>query len=356
MQCPACSKPLPELEIPPEVEKTIEEEMAKANEPPEGELDHEAAEAMLEEPASKETMVWRERLAQSFQAANVSNIAGVDAAEELRLQKENSTLENFVEAILERFSVVNLEKFEEYFKLVSGVGRYSILVAGLLFMARSVLLAMNNNSPDEILYGVLGLISTMVLYYVAAKFPRVALLEIRKRELMINSREIPFSFGFACIGGAVGSALAGAYFGITSKNVFLVVAFLAPAVAGAHAGVLFLSPSVLNTRISRASATAGETGLGLIGYVIRVMLLLSGLFLAAIPILALALLYSLFAQSFSLGVFQVCAAIIYIALWPLASYLLYLFYRIVLDFYRVVFGISQDLVLMANEKSSSNDN
>jgi hypothetical protein len=138
--------------------------------------------------------------------------------------------------------------------------------------------------------------------------------------------------------------------------VFLVVAFLAPAVAGAHAGVLFLSPSVLNTRISRASATAGETGLGLIGYVIRVMLLLSGLFLAAIPILALALLYSLFAQSFSLGVFQVCAAIIYIALWPLASYLLYLFYRIVLDFYRVVFGISQDLVLMANEKSSSNDN
>jgi hypothetical protein len=130
-----------------------------------------------------------------------------------------------------------------------------------------------------------------------------------------------------------------------------VVEYIAPAVALAHAGILFLSPQVLNTRVSRASATAGETGLGLIGYLIRVMLLLSGLFLAVIPIMALALLYALFAQHPTAVFNSIFEAVALVALWPLASYILYLLYRIVLDLYHVIFGIYHDLAQIADKKS-----
>ena len=342
MPCPACSKILALPEITPEMEKHIEESLAKVNEaPPEEDLDHEAAETMLEEPASKETMLWREKLAASFQAANISNVADEEATEELLIQKETPLVENFLETILEHLAITDVDKFERYFKLVCGMGRHAILATGALFMARAVMSALKDGTPDTLIYGFIGLCVSVALYYVAAKFPREGWFEMRRTGLTINSTETPYALGITSFTLAISFAVMGVYFAIVGHGVLAVVSDLVPAIALIHAGIFMISPEVLNVRMSRRAVAPGEIGLGLVEYVIRVFLIFSGALLGVVPVLALSMLLMLLTGGSDANVKIIAASVAILALAPMASYLSYLAYRIVLDFYNAVIKMSR---------------
>ncbi len=342
MPCPACSRPLAIPELTPELEKHIEASLAKSNEPPpEDELDHEAAETMLEEPASKETMIWREKLAASFQAANISNIADKEEAEELLIQKDISVVEHLLEFVIEHLAITDLDKFERYLKLVCRMGRYAILTTGALFMARAVMSALDEGIPDPLVHGFVGLCVSVALYYVAAKFPREGWFEMKRTSLTINSTEIPYALGVTSFMLAISFAVLGAYSAVVNHELLGAVSNFVPAIALIHAGVFMISPVALNVRMSRTAVSPGEIGLGLVEYIIRVALLFSGALLAVIPVLAFSLLLMLLTKSNAANFKTVVFAVAVLALAPMVSYFSYLAYRIVLDFYNAVIQMSR---------------
>jgi hypothetical protein len=72
--CPACEKEMEFPELTPDMEAKLALAKAQAKVVPKGNLDHQKAEKMLQEPDSQETKVWKERLAQSFQAATFKEV------------------------------------------------------------------------------------------------------------------------------------------------------------------------------------------------------------------------------------------------------------------------------------------
>ena len=68
--CPYCENPIELPELPKDVQLQLDIALAQIKNIPKDDLNYEMAEEMLQHPASKETVVWKERLAQSFQASS----------------------------------------------------------------------------------------------------------------------------------------------------------------------------------------------------------------------------------------------------------------------------------------------
>ena len=85
--CPACDKEITLPELSPEMEVKLTIAMAQAKNLPKDDLDTKKAKRMLEEPDSKETVVWKERLAASFQAVTFQTLPE-DHVEEKEEEKE----------------------------------------------------------------------------------------------------------------------------------------------------------------------------------------------------------------------------------------------------------------------------
>ena len=347
VHCPACDKDLPLPDLPPEVIEALDKKLEEENAiTPTDEGDHEVAEAMLEEPASKETTMWREKLAASFQAANVSNIKQLSEDDEPLVP--TSGLESAIDSMLDYCSIKNVESFDKYYKSVASIGNMFILLFGLLVLGECIILTAKQSDPLFLVFGIMTLLASFGLYYVAAKFSSTGLALIRKTELIFYTRDMHHAFGFINLLATVILLLLGGYIGISSMNFFKAAIYIIPSVATAHAGFLFLSPKVLNTRITRREATPGETGLSLIGFIIRTLILLSGIILATIPLLNIGIIYVIFDTFQSdapktLEFILLCKTVVMIAIAPLITYLVYLLYRIVLDFYKIIFQISASL-------------
>ena len=72
--CPACEKEVEFPKLTPNMEAKLALAKAQAKGVVKENLDHTKAVEMLQEPDSKETTVWKERLAQSFQAATFKEV------------------------------------------------------------------------------------------------------------------------------------------------------------------------------------------------------------------------------------------------------------------------------------------
>lgn len=359
VKCPACEHALDLPELPPELiealDKKLEEE---GNIKPSEEGDHEAAEAMLEEPASKETTMWREKLAASFQAANVSNITDLDEVEYETIKRP--PLESAIDSMLDYFSIKRVEAFDEYYKTVSNIGGIFVLLFGLLALTQCIILTSQHGDAVYLIFGITGLLASVCLYYLASKFSATGLALIRSKELIFYTRDMHHAFGLINFVATLVLLLLGGYIGIRKMDFFWAILYIIPSIGTAHASILFLSPEVLNTRIARQEATPGETGLSLIGFIIRVAILLSGILLASIPVLAIIVLYIIFdalnSSEPKMMEFTVISEVVAaIAFAPLFTYILYLIYRIFLDLYRVIFQISRNMALFLDSLYTSDD-
>lgn len=356
--CPACGDELDLPELPPKVVEALDKKLAEeSNVISSDEGDHEAAEAMLEEPASKETTMWKEKLAASFQAANISNITEIQEEE---IIMKPPALEGAIDTILDYFSIKRVEAFDEYYKTVSSIGGIFILIFGLLALAQCIFLTSKFNNILYLIVGIIGFISSFGLYYLASKFSHTGLALIRTKELVFYTRDMHHAFGLINVLATFILLLMGGYTGISEISFFYTILYIIPAIATAHAAILFLSPEVLNTRITRQDVTAGETGLSLIGFIIRVFILLSGILLAAIPVLGVVVLYIIFdtlnSSDPKIGEFIIiCKTVALISLAPLATYLTYILYRIFLDLYKVIFQISTNLILFLDSLYGSDE-
>lgn len=347
IKCPACEHSLDLPDLPPELvdalDKKLEEE---GNITPSEEGDHEAAEAMLEEPASKETTIWREKLAASFQAANVSNIT--DLEEEEYDKTTRSPMENAIDSMLDYFSIKRVEAFDEYYKTVSHIGGIFILIFGVLALAQCIILTSQRGDVLYLIFGIIALLASVGFYYLAVKFASTGLALIRSKELVFYTRNMHHAFGLINLLTTLILLLFGSYIGIRNMDFFQAIMYIIPSIGTAHAAILFLSPDVLNTRIAKREVTPGETGLSLIGFIIRVSILLSGILLASIPFLAIVVLYIIFDTLSSsepkIMEFTVICEVVYaIAIAPLCTYIFYLLFRICLDFYKVIFEIARNM-------------
>ena len=359
VHCPACGHHLELPELPPELVEALDKKLAEeGNITPSEEGDHEAAEAMLEEPASKETTMWREKLAASFQAANVSNITELDE-DEYEITKRPA-LEGAIDSMLDYFSIKRLEAFDEYYKTVSNIGGMFVLVFGILALTQCIILTSQQSDARYLIGGLIGLLASIGLYYLASKFSSTGLALIRNKELVFYTRDMHHAFGLINFLGTLVLLLMGGYMGIREMSFFQAILYIIPSIGTAHAAILFLSPDVLNTRIAKQEATAGETGLSLIGFVIRVASLLSGILLASIPVLAIVVLYIIFdtlnnSDPKTLEFIFICESVIAIAIAPLLTYIIYLIYRIFLDLYKIIFQISGSLVLFLDSLYTSDE-
>lgn len=360
VHCPGCGKDLPMPELPPEVMEALDKKLAEeSNIKPSDEGDHEAAEAMLEEPASKETTMWREKLAASFQAANVSNIKQINEDDEGH-EIQSTGLEAAIDSMLDFFAIKRVETFDKYYKTVANIGNIFILLFGLLVLGQCIILTAKKGDVLFLIFGISALVASFGLYYLASKFSSTGLTLIRKTELIFYTRDIHHAFGFINMLATVILLLMGGYMGIRETSFFQATIYLIPAIATAHASILFLSPKVLNTRISRREATPGETGISLIGFIIRSLILLSGILLATVPLLDIGIIYIIFdtfkSESPKILEFTfLCETVLVIAMAPIITYLIYLIYRIFLDFYRTILQISANLTIFLESLYTSED-
>lgn len=339
--CPACDTIIDMPDMPSEMKVKLEEiaEAAKIND---DDIDQEVAEAILEEPASKQATMWREKLAESFQTANQSNITESEEPQD----DGKSKIESLIETFLDFFSIRNHDGFIKYHSGVSNLGVYSILAAGVLALVKSGLLASNDNAPSSlIVFGIVAAIASVVLAYLAAKFSRSTVAVIRKTELTCYTHGLLYSFGFISLALIPVLLLFGVYTAIrTPSNIFPSVICVLLAILAMHAGILCLSPNVLNSRIKENASLPRETGIAFIGYMIRVFLLLSGFLLAAAPVMVVVLVFVLFDKNAAQETFkQACEAVAMVALAPMLSYFIYLGYRIILDLYNTIFSIAKSL-------------
>jgi len=359
IDCPACNRQLQIPELPEETAKALQklkDQEKKIITDEEG--NKEIAEAMLEEPASKETTMWRERLAASFQAANLSNIK--TDHEHLEEDDEASELVKAFDRMLDFISIKNTMAFEEYYKLMCNFGSSFVFVFGILAIVYSIILTSKTNNILYLITGIITLFVSFVLYYLSARFSIAGFNLIKNKELYFYTRNMHHAFGMINLIATLTLLLLGGYMGISQGSFVIAMLFIIGSIATAHAAVLFISPKVLNTKISKYEVSLGETGLSLIGFVFRVYILLSGLLLAAIPILDVVIFYMIFSLIYSkeintdsLNYITLAALIISVA--PFLSYLLYFFYRIFLDFYKAVLKISGNLSLFLESLYSEKD-
>jgi hypothetical protein len=339
--CPACDTIIDMPDLPPEMKARLEE-MAEAAKVNDADIDQEMADAVLDEPASKQATMWREKLAESFQTANQSNVAEMEE----RREDNRSGIERVIETFLDYFSIRNHEGFIKYHAGVSNLGVYSILVAGLLSLIKSGLLASSSEEPISlIVFGLVAVASSVVLSYLAAKFSRSTVAIIRRTELTFYTHDFLYSFGFIFLSLIPVLLLFGIFTAInTPPNIFYAVVCVLLAIVVLHAGILCLSPNVLNSKVEERASLPGETGIAFVGYMIRVVLLLSGFLLAAVPVLVIVLVFVLFDKNAAQTTFmQVCQGVALVALAPMISYFIYLAYRIVLDLYNTIFTIAKNL-------------
>ena len=343
--CPACDTMIDMPDLPQEMKVKLEE-IAESAKMSVEDIDQEVAEAVLDEPASKQATMWREKLAESFQTANQANITDLEEESE----DGSSKIESFLEVFLDYFSIRNHEGFIKYHDSVSTLGAYSILAAGLLALVKSGLLASKDSAPSYLIFGLVAAIASVVLAYLAAKFSRSTVAVIRRTELTFYTRDLLYAFGFVFLALIPVLLLLGVYTAIsTPANYFYSVACVLLAVVGMHAGILCLSPTVLNSRVEECSTLPGETGIAFIGYMIRVVLLLSGFLLAVAPVLVIVLVFVLFDKNADQATFeQACKGVAVVALAPMISYFVYLGYRIILDLYNTIFTIAKNLSVFIN--------
>ena len=360
VRCPACGDHLNLPELPPELVEALEKKLAEENKiKSSDEGDHEAAEAMLEEPASKETTMWREKLAASFQAANTSNITNSGEAQ-YDSTINRPPLEVAIDSLLDQISIKKISAFDRYYKKLSNIGGMSILVFGLLTLIQCIILTSHNGDALYLIFGIIGLVLSFGFYYLASKFSTTGLVLIRRTELVFYTRDMHHAFGLITLAATLVLLIFGAYTGISEMNFFHAIVYIVPSIATAHASILFLSPAILNTSIAKQATTLGETGLSLIGFIIRVGILLSGIFLAAIPVLCIGIVY-IIADTLGnsnpriMELTVMCQTVSIIAISPLVIYLIYLLYRIFLDFYKSVFQISSNLSIFLESLHSPDE-
>jgi len=355
--CPACEKNVPMPEFPPEMIKALDQKLDKENSVKSSdEGDHEVAEAMLEEPASKETTMWKEKLAASFQAANISNIK--QGIEEENIQATG--LELAIDTMLDYFSINKIETFDQYYKTVVNIGNIFVLLFGFLVLGECITLTAQKGDVIYLICGIIVFLTSFGLYYLASKFSSTGLALIRRTELIFYTRDIHHAFGFINLLATVILLIFSGYIAIVEKNFPQAIIYIILATATAHASCLFLSPKILNTRITKQEGTPGETGLSLIGFIIRTLILLSGILLATIPLLDIGIIYIIF-DTFNndtpkiLEFIIVCKMVFAITIAPLLTYLTYLIYRIFLDFYKIIFQISTNLSIFLESLYSSDE-
>ena len=219
VHCPGCDRELPIPELPPEVVEALDKKLEEeSNLKPNIEGDHEAAEAMLEEPASKETTMWREKLAASFQAANVSNIKTISEEDDDR-QTQSSGLELAIDTMLDYFSVKKVESFDKYYKTVANIGNIFLLLFGLLVLSECIILTAKRNEAFYLIFGIIVFLGSFGLYYLAAKFASTGLALIRRTELIFYTRDIHHAFGFINLLSTLILLLLAGYMGIRELSI-----------------------------------------------------------------------------------------------------------------------------------------
>jgi len=355
--CPGCGKklglPVKVVKKDPKQDPTFaeEEKLRAVTDTEEG---HEKAEKMLEEPASKETQMWREKLTASFQAAN--HFAEDILESELPDEDEKMFfISVFLDNFLDSIRIKRQEKFDNYYKLITAVGILSLFVAFFLILTQGVILLVKIHG-GYLVFGIIAAATTLVLNYLAYRFSRAGLQVVRKKKLTLNGYELLDAFGILGLLATFTLVIAGLYFGIKERNILLGAQLIVPAVASAHVAYLFLSPAVLNAIIARHKLTVGEAGLAVTSYLVRTIVILCGLMLAAIPFFDFVLLWNI-ANSFGPGskieiiagqYVLVVYLITFFSLLPLFAYIFFLIYRIFLDFYDTVFRISKDLNVLGS--------
>ena len=359
ISCPACDRQLKLPDLPREIANALEklkEEEKKII------LDHEGnkeiAEAMLEEPASKETTMWRERLAASFQAANLSNIkSDHDVYED---EEEGTPLVKAFDKMLDYLSIKKISAFEEYYKLVCNFGSSFVFVFGFLVIIYSIIKTSKTSDIVYLIAGIIVFFASFVLYYLATRFSTAGLALIKNKELYFYTRNLHHALGLINLVATIVLILLGSYMGISRGSLIYAVGYFIAAIATAHAAILFISPKVLNTRISMHEVSLGETGLSFIGFIFRVYILLSGFLLATIPIFDILVFYLIFSLIYSPEVkgneMRVITCVVgTIAIFPFIAYVTYFFYRIFLDFYKAVLQISGNLSVFLESLYSENN-
>ena len=354
--CPACGNHLPLLELSDELIEFFEKKLAEESKiEPNNKGDHKIAEAMLEEPASRETTMWREKLAASFHAANITNIKN----ERYDINPDKSVMEAAIDSLLDALSIKKVSAFDEYYKTLYDIGGVSILIFGLLALIQCIILTSQSGDTLYSIFGIIGLIMSIGFYYLATKFSSTGLALIRSKELIFHTRDIHHAFGLINLLATLGLLIFGVYTGIRKMSFLHAIIFIIPSIATVHASILFLSPEILNTKITQKATTLGETGLSLIGFIIRVGILLSGIFLATVPVLSIVTVYIIvdsLDSNFRITEFiAVCHVVVLVAILPLVMYLIYLLYRILLDFYKTVFQIASSLSIFLESLYSSDE-
>jgi hypothetical protein len=350
-ECPACGHPLKLPDLP---EPILDAEEEDASSSP---GDHAKAQEMLQEPASEQTQIWRKKLAEAFQAANHF---ALETESPVPPEEEEPILfiSRAVEACLKPLRIEQRESFDNYFKAITAIGSLFLLLISPLILLHASALTVKIDAR-YLIFGIQAAVGLLVINLFAFKFSRAGLRIIRCRKLVVSNYDLLDAGGvFSLLAGFL-LLTGGVYWSIMSGGLLWTALMVMAAITSIHGAILFFSPGILNVTVSPSDISPGETGLALVAYVIRIGVILSGVLIGTIPIMAFYMLWNIYV-AFSSESIEVNAqqfkdggvAITVIALLPLISYLGYLGFRIVLDFYYTIFRISRDLRMLGRHMVS----
>ena len=245
-----------------------------------------------------------------------------------------------------RFLKTRPTLLDSYQKFLATIGLYAILACGIWYMVFSIVLTCRGAGATHIFMGlIMGLVGAPVLHFIAAKFANAGRTIISADTQRMASGAVLDCIGLLLLLGSIASLVFGVVESIRSENLTILWICLLQSIAAFHLAVFSLNPKqALNIEIVAGGTSAGETALAILSFIVRSVLALApillGLGMAAMTIWMLVAMVlswtATYGQSgmIQFGLSSVLAA--WFALLPLASYLAYLLYMLVVDFYVAV--------------------
>jgi hypothetical protein len=247
--------------------------------------------------------------------------------------------------------------FQRYARIVTNLGSYGVLLAGVLILLGSVVVAIRIDAGSPILSGVGAALLSIILHYLAVKFSCTNERLMDRSPVMLPTDVIPRTMSLLSLIAAVGILVFSIYDAIHSSEVSLRLGLISGAI-GILAAVLVyhvhlicsFPKHLLNVEcLEEAVFRAGEYYANLVKYSARLLLRMGALVFGYGMLAALAAL--VINGTFLVGqsrlnaaddAFMAAAAALGLALLPMVIHFLYLATVLVADLVSAIFEIERN--------------
>jgi hypothetical protein len=298
-------------------------------------------------------LVWREGMSEWSAARNVRGLFEEGVSASLKIEEPGlSTMAALptapkrhpVDALLERYRPLFTERLiDTTAKIFRACGSYGLFVAIVLTATFAIIAAAKTTVVDNLLWGAIAVLALAVLQYVAGKFCDAVEQLNKTTASSLSSAAFPDCFAMLSkLMGAV--ALLGSVAAAVETSQYSMILFGIPAfLIWAYLALVALNPAALNIAIV-PELPAGEEALGVLMFLAKAILrVVPVAFGAGVICGTLALGYAcwlaLSGREPWIPSAVAHSTLLSSAALPLAAYLMFLFFCLLLDLCRAILGL-----------------